>query len=149
MKSIATLFLLVVLSGCHPNEMEYSRKRLVEYESNGYSIVINKTKTIKIKDLFLDKRAIRKIEINKERKVINLKRKDTILNRVNLSTIADNSKPLENQLILIDGIAVESNDFETTAIEASAVKNVRVISDSVGNFRRYDKVYIFKTYDND
>lgn len=149
MKSMVTLLLLLVLSGCHPNEMEYSRKRLVEYESNGYSIIINKTKRIKIKNLFLDKRTIVKVETDKAQKVISLTRKDTILDLVNLSTIPDNSKLLENQLIIIDDIAVESNDFETTAMEASAVKNVRVISDSVGNFRRFDKVYIFKTYDND
>lgn len=146
---MVTLLLLLVLSGCHPNEMEYSRKRLVEYESNGYSIIINKTKRIKIKNLFLDKRTIVKVETDKAQKVISLTRKDTILDLVNLSTIPDNSKLLENQLIIIDDIAVESNDFETTAMEASAVKNVRVISDSVGNFRRFDKVYIFKTYDND
>ena len=98
--------------------------------------------------MFLDRREIKKIEVNKDKKTLNIIRKDTILNLMNLSSIASNLNP-ENEIIVIDGFTVESKNFEISNLEMNAVESVSVEKNINGKGKKYKKAYIFKTYSND
>jgi hypothetical protein len=152
------LFLLLVLSlfiSCKQNEVKSSLEKtevgsshqeLLDYEKKGYRILLNK-KPIKIANMFLDRREISRIEIDEKQKLLTITRKDTILNLMNLLSIANNLE-LEKQLIIIDGYKFESKDFETVELEMSAMESVRVKRDTVANGKEYNKVYFLKTFND-
>ena len=139
--------MLFLFISCKRTEIESSRKELINYEKNGYRILLNK-KPIKIANMFLDRREIKKIEVNEDKKTLNIIRKDTILNLMNLSSIASNLNP-ENEIIVIDGFTVESKDFEISNLEMNAVESVSVEKNINVKGKKYKKAYIFKTYSND
>ena len=139
--------MLFILISCKRTEIESSRKELLSYEKNGYRILLNK-KPIKIANMFLDSREIKKIEVDEGKKTLNITRKDTILNLISLSSVASNLNP-ENKIIVIDGFTVESKDFEKTYLEMNAVKSVSVGKSTNVKWRKYKNVHIFKTYSND
>ena len=140
-------FFLFLLISCNHTEVKGSHEELLNYEKNGYRILLKK-KPIKIANMFLDINQTKKIEVDEDKKLVNIIRKDTILHLMNLSSVASNLNP-ENEIIIIDGFTVESKDFEASNLEMNAVQSVSVEKNRKINGRKYSKVYIFKTFSND
>ena len=148
MKQLSFIFAIFFLISCNQKEnhkeVKSSHEELLSYEKNGYRILINK-KPIKIANMFLDRREIKNIEVDEDQKSLSIIRKDTILNLMNLLSVANNIE-LEKQLVVIDGYTFESKDFETVELEMSAVESVRVKRDTLVNGKKYNKVYFLNTF---
>lgn len=147
MKILPFFLVLFLFISCKHTEVESSRKELLRYEKNGYRIFLNK-KRIHIANLFLDRREIKKIEVDEDQKTLNIIRKDTILHLISLSSVASNLNP-ENEIIVIDEFTVESKDFEKSYLEMNAVESVSVGKNTSAKWKKYKTVYTFKTYSND
>lgn len=153
MKQLFFLLVLFLFICCKHNEVkssqeetevESSHEELLNYEKKGYRILLNK-KLIKIANIFLDRREIKRIDVDEKQKLLTIIRKDTILNLMNLLSIANNLE-LDKQLIIIDGYRFESKDFETVELEMSAMESVRVKRDTFANGKEYNEVYFLNTF---
>jgi hypothetical protein len=124
-----------------------SREKLLKYESDGYSILVNDS-LIKLKQVYLDEEKIKEIELDKGLKSIVLVHKDKSLNLVPLSFIAKESEP--DKLIIIDGSPIQRNEIDSSKIEMSAIKSVKVLKDdSVIHGRSFKEVIIVSTKNNE
>lgn len=126
--SVLAVILSLFFVSCLSSQVRYNKTEIVKkFCEKGYQVTLNGD-VVDFKNLYLDKKNIKRVRRNFSNKTINVIQKDT-LNLVALDVIISSDLKFKNvSLVVIDGILI--SEKSQVEIELTAVESIDLIKQS-------------------